>query len=63
MSVSVSEKEISQIIGELHWAIIVLKKQLLEANRVIEALQKNVEDSKPLGQGDQETHGDPNKDS
>ena len=54
MSVNITEQEISQIIGELHWAIIVLKKQLLEANQVIEALQKNAEGSKPLGQGNDE---------
>ena len=48
MSVNITEQEIAQIIGELHWTIIVLKKQLLEANQVIEALQKNVEGSKPL---------------
>ena len=48
MSVSITEQEIAQVVGELYWSIVVLKKQLREAQKVIEALQKNAEDSNPL---------------
>ena len=41
--VNITEQEIVQILGELNWLIVLLKKQLVQANKTIEILQKELE--------------------